>query len=552
MDLRKTNTEPAYTFTEKSHMSPASHKRMSSAPQFTAPPAYPRASHHGRSSTESYSRPHPSSPLSPNSNGKVPYGVQQKPAPRAQVPLSVAQEVNEGDSRDSKEYRVALASSVGSAENMTGVGAAGHSRRPEPDHTGAVHPPTVLYTASPGLTYDSPPKSPEARSRSTSPPADRGPRSHRRSPSDPPSIGSPSVSTPSSNDHSTHGRLSPTSQELSVTVPVQPSSSGGTITPRLLGSKVFRDSALSARSENTTKSYVVPITWTGGDRINEYDGGELDVPKSIAPTTPEIQQDDPLLPGAWALTPESEHEPVIHQPANGDARTHDTQSVKSRDRTPIHEVEARVSSPEVTQGQQGTRKSETALVGMLAYTTPPVPPPPPPPVPPPPRRASADSKAKEREGDGQGWVLVNVHGKSPAPTPDTSERLPFFTPDAHPPTPTRQVTASDPRAAKQSSMSPTAKAIAIIDAMDAKQRTKSPEGKSESTSGLRKFLSLSKRSKGATKSMDKMDASDTALIPAKSLDYENQERMRSKIQEREKVGKKGSKLRRGSESSRPG
>jgi hypothetical protein len=307
-------------------------------------------------------------------------------------------------------------------------------------------------------------------------------------------------------------------------------STGQQAVPPLLSSGVFRDSAFSS---NTDASHEVPIKWTGTNRGNdikedredeEYNVDEVQTGKSNR------LSGGPVLPGGWAPEMDKPQSPSGIQ--NGNGHPSMLPVLGKQDKGPdksVHNVSSRVSAPEVRHAPEGMRRSEMASFGMMPLPGPPVPsynPPPGPPKPSyhpprPPLTSSTSSlppvsfsnKGKSREMrrqpsdlSSQGWVLVNVEGKRTPSVDQAGKQL------GHPPpnnlgykgTSSSSLARTDsskyrrePQLA-QSSMSPAAKAIVIIDAVEARSKTRSPkramDGADSSGSGVRRFFSLSKKS----------------------------------------------------------
>ncbi|KAL1714880.1 hypothetical protein EV715DRAFT_294747 [Schizophyllum commune] len=377
------------------------HHRMATEPM-VAPLPHPA---HQRAATESTPRRTLSKNRRPNTpprNGTPP-GQQpetspntlRKPAPRAQVPVSVASITDVED----EGFRAQLPSTVPSGvENMTGVGAGPpHSGGPLPPQVAMPMPPAeqtpdVFYATSP-FTTGAPPQPSPVRSTHEQPSAPKS-----RVPSDEVPV--------------------QTIEELSagsLTPPYQPGSQVNTpgtqaSTPPLLPSGVFRDSAFSS---NTEESAEVPIKWTGlAARLQEGEPrpgmGER------------VRSDpDPPLPGAWQPTP-AEEKPAELRPDSGVGRE------ESPPRE-VQEVSGRVRSPELTEPDV-LRKSEAGLIeqasrrqtgqaaemGVLPSS-----PEGSPSAPSSPTSATArpgGPKTKSGHTSVRGWVLVNVE-----PVPPRSE-----------------------------------------------------------------------------------------------------------------------------------
>ncbi|EEB94549.1 hypothetical protein MPER_06619 [Moniliophthora perniciosa FA553] len=226
----------------------------------------------------------------------------------------------------------------------------------------------------------------------------------------------------------------------------------------------IRDSAISDGDRETKQ---IPIEWTG----------------TSSPTSPKPETNRmssvPMLPGAWQSTPTEEKDSGVELEEGPGTKT------------PIHDANIHVASPEITE--QGRVKSEVAEMGVIP------PPGPPPPLPQrqvevPPSSSSVRSEDKDKgkvrdnsgsgsgSGSGQGWVLVNV--ESPAPltpsTPPVAEHEPSSSSSAE--TDPHDTNALKKPTSENASMSPAAKAIVIIDAVDAKKDKKTqdaPKGRRE-------------------------------------------------------------------------
>jgi len=179
------------------------HRRLVTEPLSSPRPASPLR--HGRALTED---PQKHGEINPNASHAMPHNVLRKPAPRAQVPMSVH---DDGENTETEEYRALLPSTIPSGvENMTGVGA-----------------------ATPDVFYSTPAFGTQAV---------EGQRSMTPSPN---GHGQPMEQSP----------LAPEELEPSVDVPNTQSLSGPLLSPG-----AFRDSALST---TTDVSAVIPIKWTG-------------------------------------------------------------------------------------------------------------------------------------------------------------------------------------------------------------------------------------------------------------------------------------------------
>jgi hypothetical protein len=509
------------------HVGPVpQHKRRPSAP--AGPTTYPqnqphpyphppRAALHVRAATE---RIAPSIPY--------PAGVLRKPAPRAQVPVSVNVDalMDTEPSPDEEQFRAVLPSVISSdAENMTGVGAVARG--------GGVsaYTPDIIYT-TPGQDYvsmgqPSSPGSPMAaakRPRSSSPQSGRSPpRPVSTRAKTPPLL--TNLSQPSS---PVANRGSSAPQSLSPLPQAGQPISGKTPTPPLLSAGVFTgDMRDSTFSSSTDTSREIPIKWTGGfdpDAANKTDRPEGSKLKRVSV--------EPQLPGGWSISPDEEKtEAATTVGMAVDIVTEKDTNVKDEPRQifplaqektperPLHDVDARVASPELVSNTDGMRKSEAGLTGMV------------------PSAPHAQEKEAEmrspakREANGAGWVLVNVEGKSrpegvtPVQSQDTL-RAPKVTDVA---TPKSQATAT---------LSPSAKSVVILDAKDAKLAK--DNGKTKDTvshtrpSGLRRLLSFSKRVGTPEES-----ASESPVSPTSAAGGQKGQQNPSRTKIRDRLKRKG-------------
>ncbi|KAJ6604344.1 hypothetical protein DFH09DRAFT_306558 [Mycena vulgaris] len=426
------------------------HRRLASEPAAAAP-AYQS---HARAATDS--------PGAAGYRSSQSSNILRKAAPRAQVPVSV--HGSDSPPQEGQLMRANLPSAVpDGSEDFTGVGASGRT-------------PEVFYSTSPFGHSD-----PAETSFPLLLPVGDGAQQHSRSPSPPTRGGSPfgrsSPHTPpiaGSHSPSPHPAATPPldeSRNETVTVYSDPSTPG---TPPLLGPSAFRDSAFSTAT-NSTYDVPIPIKWTGGAHNSR---GDLDTRESMGPT----------FPGGWQPTP------IDEKPEDTGAFD---EPVLEQDNSPtpnVQEVSHRVQSPDFQAADLALRKSEAGLVGLIA--------------------ASENQGAGEvgEVGEGKGWVVVDVEGKG-----DAAEATPqLASPEPQSPTPP---SAASPSAAKSNdslksgTMSPpvshAAKAIAIVDAIEAKNKTGS-KAKSPSTdapSGLRKKLfSIGRKNSNPSPSPNVQDA----------------------------------------------
>ncbi|KAF9240941.1 hypothetical protein BU15DRAFT_73798 [Melanogaster broomeanus] len=475
LDVRRSNrlSMPESGCNPDAGIIPASlHRRVATAPQnLVAPLQSPSAPNHVRTATETNGFPPPFSTTLPLSSPRAAPGISmRKPAPRAQVPVSVDLEAHYEDEDD--RYRTSLPSAVpSSCENMTGIGTANRNRLtsnvvhaatprtiPEPDHDDdeTIH-------SHPGQGRASRSRSPSRVSamrpvstRSKTPPLlTSHPRDPRTAP--PP-----------------NGFVSQTQDLL-------------TVGPALLSPGMFRirDSAFSSNSVDTTGSCDVPVRWTGLGKPEGIENIEEELELFTEEPKPHLTSPTPELPGGWSSTPEEEGAEA-NDSSKTDEGTVRPEHVMHPDRS-LHDVDARVAAPEVVR-DWAVRNSEAGMIGMIS---PPKFPPPPLPIP------SRDSHGKSRggscdtpasptktgsrTGSGSGWVLVNVESKDHANGHSSS-------PLASPTIPHQD------RARKVSHMNeklPMSKSFVVLDSNDAKGGRARAGG-----SGLRRLLPFSRTGKG--------------------------------------------------------
>lgn len=418
-------------------------------------PQYGQASQHTRSPTD-ISALHPLPPGGASN-------LLRKPAPRAQVPVSVHEA--ESDNRVDSGHRVHLPSVISdNTDNMTGVGSIGYTQ-------------DVFYSTPPFGAYDKPgrPRVPTTSAPVDAPPRLISPNRPRNSllpvssrTKTPPLLVS-NIPSPSAHPQPPLGQVhAGTSQQIQGDVP---SSGRSSEVHNLLGPGVFRDTAFSSSTE---ASYDIPIKWVGASREPPQIYDQSRQPK---PAPGQRASSSPVLPGGWRPSPVKER--VEEEPEQGDLVQEEGPT------TPVHEVGSRVKTPEVNQPSEiGLRKSETALVGMMGPAFPPS-------STTPKMTWSPNDKGKMKDTapnpGGQGWVLVNVEGKA-SPTADMETTL---SSPSSPTSPTfRDLSTSSqlrqPRD-EQASMSPAAKAIVIVDAVEAKNK------KNGTHSTPRRFLSLRRK-----------------------------------------------------------
>lgn len=456
------------------------HKRNPSAPTVypqsqTYPyPQPPPATVRVRATTERVGLPLPHSPSG---------GILRKPAPRAQVPVSVNLDapMDTEPSPDQEQFRAVLPSVVSSdAENMTGVGAVARGGGQ------SAHTPDVIYTTAEqnyvSLPAPSGPMTTSKRSRSPSPPTARSPpRPVSTRAKTPPLL--TTLSRPSS-------AAVPRNSSSPVPQPDQPTS-GKTSTLPLLSAGVFtsdliRDSAFSSATGETDTSREIPIKWTGGfDPEAASSTGKVD--RSAGSKLKHVSV-EPRLPGAWSATPDEEKTEeatigktvdIVTEIAEGEPGKALNPQETTSERL-LHDVDARIASPElVLNASEGIRKSEAGDIGMM--TTPPA-------------RGNEPQCPVKREGGGAGWVLVNVEGKPrPEGEVQSSDRSPVHSRDT-----SKTLKAADlstPKSQAPATLSPIAKSIIVTDAKGTnlavdKAKNAVPDAR---PSGIKRLLSFSKR-----------------------------------------------------------
>ncbi|KAJ7139825.1 hypothetical protein C8R44DRAFT_975558 [Mycena epipterygia] len=405
------------------------HRRLASEPSSNAP-VYQS---HARAATDTPVGPPFRSPQSSTSN------VLRKAGPRAQVPVSVHD--SDSPAPEGQVLRADLPSMVPENEdNFTGIGASGRT-------------PEVFYSSSPFGRSNSPetsfplilPLNDSAThaSRSPTPPTRGDTPLGRASPHTPPVLAPSSLSS-SSSPHPTPTPPLDRSPDEAVAIHSDPATPG---TPPLLSPGAFRDSAFrdSAFSSATNSMYDVPIPikWTGAGRDSR---DTLDTPD---------------FPGGWQPTP------IEEKPED---EFDDPQALLQQDKVPtpgLQDVFQRVASPDLQAGDLALRKSEAGLVGLIA--------------------ASENREASGGENEGKGWVVIDVEGKGD----DAVHDIPTVA-SPEPQTPASPRSPKDDiKSGGNTPIPPAAKAIAIVDAIEANNKT---PPSTDAPSGIRrKFFSISRK-----------------------------------------------------------
>lgn len=431
---------------------------------------------HVRAATEhslahSSHNPPPSS-ISSNS------AIVRKPAPRAQLPVSVAQSTASNDnvldggvpssrSVPSEELRMELQSDVGSAVDMTGVGTQKYGRAGEPEKS-LYQQASRFHSMTPGAANPYYPNM--STSAMNTMQASGSPQSAQ-------TTGRTEIPTP---------KRAATTSSIPLRSRTSAKAASQPATP-LLGPGAFRDSALSS---NTGQTADIASTWPGAGRGNGHSIG--------------IHGDDHVLPGGWIPTSveAKEIKALGDYPNEPNAHDHALRSPE--------EQEVKVGIPELVRPRRRLARSGEATFVPEAhhadihrtndadrhY---------------PHMRSTPDRREYDPPKSPDGWVLVSVGQPSMASAPQapkhTLRRKQSFPPTKlQKPQPSGSPQSTDFRGAttgppdgrghrktpsnpNPSSMSPAAKAIVIIDAMQAKRKTTSGDAPQSS---FRKFFSLSR------------------------------------------------------------
>ena len=400
---------------------PQQHKRFA-----TEPIAHLLSPQHSRDTTDGPQRPQYVNP-SPQPH------LLRKPAPRAQVPVSVLQDPNIHDEHHQILHAHIPSTISTGIGNMTGVGA--------------------------GLKFTSSPPG-------TPPTKVSGQVAHGRSGSDkmatPPLLTStPPKQTPQPN--AKNEKLMPSANDFS--------------SPPLLGMNTFRDSAFS--SNPTT-----PTTLAGSYKKDVK-------PEQESKLNPSYSSSGPMFPGGWQSTPADRK---VEEETGFKTSMSEEKRAAS---IPIHENDSHIEAPAIISPDMSLRKSEAALIGMIASTShvPPI---------------SQDDKSRKASQNslssgGQGWVLVNVESsnairsafgsESPGPSDATTPR-PHESKRPNSPLSTSVSAPNTPKSTVLEQPSPAAKAIVIMDAMDSRKKKRStmePKESSEGSTGLKQFFSLNRK-----------------------------------------------------------
>lgn len=412
----------------------------------------------------------------------------RKPAPRAQLPVSVAHstgsnynvnddEMPSAHSAPSEELRMELQSDVGSAVNMTGIGTQKYGR--EPDTSVYQQGPSKFYNVSPGFA-------PNYQSMSASIMKASQPSESLHD--DQTSSGRPKI--PSPTREAAAPSISLRSHRPTVKATPQP------VTP-LLSPGAFRDSALSS---NTGQTADMPSTWLGtggghtrfGRRSRSRDQEKNVLPGARIPPSPETRETK--APGDYPDNLNAVLRPTHFRPEEQEVKVSVPELVHPRHRLPRSGEATYVAEP--PRADTHRTKGTDQLPPLMKPT---------------PDKRDGDSLKTPAEG----WVLVNYgqpnmngssQGSTPTSRPSLRRKQSFPPTNFQKPPLVRSPYSSDSREAQTgslvgsghkktssnpnpSSMSAAAKAIVIIDAMQAKRKGTSGDAPQ---SGFRKFFSLSR------------------------------------------------------------
>ncbi|KAH9982526.1 hypothetical protein BGW80DRAFT_1453401 [Lactifluus volemus] len=293
---------------------------------------------HTRAMTESsIARPSHSSVSGLNSHKS---GVVRKPAPRAQLPVSVAH-TSSNDNVDTPnprptEFRMEMQSSIGSAVDMTGVGTQKYPRPGESDIGRSQQAPFGSYIMTPGANprYFS---SMSASVLKASQPSEsvQGAQSLEQT--------TGRTDTPSNKRETIPSPVIPRPRPSPVKATPQP----GTPIPPLLGPGAFRDSL----SSNTGQTVDGPNAWTGVARENGHASGSAH----------DRDPKDNVLPGGWIPTSSRNKESKGSGDYADEPNAHLHNSTSPYKLTP-EEQEVKVSVPEVVHPRSRLPKSGEATI----------------------------------------------------------------------------------------------------------------------------------------------------------------------------------------------
>ncbi|EJD04147.1 uncharacterized protein FOMMEDRAFT_167393 [Fomitiporia mediterranea MF3/22] len=447
---------------------------------------------HARSATEPAA-----SPL-----GRTPSVLHKKNSPK---PLRTLPYPNSRFSRSSEEFPIRRynLSKIGSID-MTGIGSANQRSFVAGNANGAARSlspqdfPRSSIESDPSQGYRDPHQAERGRVKTGDLFYETGPNSTTQQPQmtfseaigkDVQAIGHSSPGGSSSESRHSSNHLSPRDlteppEDVPQSVSQRVVSDASSVTPPILNSGVFRDSAFSS---STNRSYEIPIKWTGapdGEKDKDsrpFSYSRLPIERnSSSPETdegyggsvengaPPTQRPSstPTFPGAWQPTPIVE----IPEDQGGLASSDAAENERSPERK---EVDAeRVASPIASDFPEANRKSEAGLISEMPQPTHPTTEE---------KRRSSNIPSSPTKSDG--WVLVSVaDGVTDKRTSGLSGERP-----------TSPSSSSDNSRSKSpkpvaSSLSPIAKAIVLEDA----KHPANKDNDTRSTSTLKRIFSVTK------------------------------------------------------------
>ena len=518
----RTELQAASTATDKARERRRSYQTPAHSPTSANRPSHTRAATESSLAALSHKPSTIPSPISSKS------GIVRKPAPRAQLPVSVAHstgsnynvnddEMPSGRSAPSEELRVELQSDVGSAVDMTGIGTQKYGR--ETDTSVYQQAPSKFYNVSPGFTHHYP--SMQASIMKASQPSESR---HGDQTS------SLRTEIPSPTREAAAPTISSRSRRPAVKATPQP------VTP-LLSPGAFRDSALSSTTGQTAD---MASTWPGtgrghtrsGRRSRSRDQEENVLPGARIP--PSAETNETKAPGDYHDGLNAVLRPTHFRPEEQEVKVSVPELVHPRHRLP--------RSGEATYVAEPPRADTHRTKGADQL--------------PPPMKPTLD----KRDGDSlktpaEGWVLVNygqpnMGGSSQSSTPTSRpsvRRKQSFPPTRlQKPPLVRSPNSTDTRGAQTgspvgggqkkassnpnpSSMSAAAKAIVIIDAMQAKRKGTSGDAPQ---SGFRKFFSLSRPDSPKSPSKETKVALSSGRGKGKMVESEDNGKKREETRER--------------------
>lgn len=497
-----------------------SYQASAHSPTTTNRPTHSRAATEGSLAALSHNPP----PISSKS------GIVRKPAPRAQLPVSVTHSngsnfnVHDGELPSApsapSELGIELQSSVGSAVDMTGIGTQKYGR--EPDMSLYQQAPSKVYSVSPGYTHHYPSMS--ASIMKASQPSE--------SPAGVQTTGRTERSSTTREPHTSTTSLR--SRHPPVKTTPQP------VTP-LLSPGAFRDSAISS---NTGQTVDMPSTWPSAGKEHAHSGSGA---RSRDPK-------ENVLPGTWVSA--SAETKASTTPGDYPDRSHaHIHALRPPLNLRPEEQEVKVGVPELVHPRHRLpRSGEATLVAepprMDTHRTKGVS------QLPSPTKLTLDKRVNESsKTPAEGWVLVSYGQPSATSAPQVPKptsrqslrrkqsfpptrlqkpplvRSPDSTGDRGAPVGSpagngHKKTASNPN---PSSMSAAAKAIVIIDAMQAKRKATSGDAPQSS---FRKFFSLNRPDSPKSPSKEDKVGLSSGRGKGKMVESEDNTKKRERTRER--------------------